>query len=211
MANYEIHERIYQTIRAEGGQGWGGAARLERAPILLERLFSLPAVPVEGALLELGCGEGNYARLLHERGYQVTGVDVAPTAIAWAQEKAAALGYAIQFLQADLSRPWTLAEGQFDLVVDGNCLHCIIGGDRQPFLANVWVALRPAGLFFVSSLCSQSEQDRLTYRDDQPYRQIMAPAHLLAELKAAGFGIEQSVIHPGEQSNHITIHARKLV
>ena len=210
-SNYEIHERMYQMIRAKGGPGLGVALNGWPERQSCWRGYSRrPRCQQRAICWSWAVARGNYARLLHERGYQVTGVDVSPTAVAWAREKATARGYPIRFFQADLSQPRALAGKQYDLVVDGNCLHCIIGADRPQFLANVWAALRPGGLFFISSLCSQSEHNRMTHREGQPYRQIMAPANLLAELKAAGFGIEQSVIHSGELSNHITIHARKL-
>ncbi|MCA9954496.1 MAG: class I SAM-dependent methyltransferase, partial [Anaerolineales bacterium] len=121
--NYLIHEEKYQQARAKGWPGWGGPERMARENIWLERLFSYPAVPEQGKVLELGCGEGHYARLLAQKGYVVTGVDVSPTAVTWAIEKTQQTGEFITYLVADLTEPGLLSGETFDLIVDGNCLH----------------------------------------------------------------------------------------
>src|SRR5436305_14592804 len=57
-------------------------------------------------VLDVGCGVGRWSRLLAARGAQVTGVDLSPTMIAQAQQRAAAEGVAdrCQFRVQDLSR-----------------------------------------------------------------------------------------------------------
>ena len=44
----------------------------------------LPPPPARA--LEVGCGEGRVARDLHARGYEVTGLDVAPTLVEAARD-----------------------------------------------------------------------------------------------------------------------------
>ena len=70
-----------------------------------------------GRALDLGCGEGGDAIWLAQQGWQVTAVDVSPTAIARASAAALAGGVAaegIRWLATDLA-DWD-AEGEFDLV-----------------------------------------------------------------------------------------------
>ncbi|MCB8968335.1 MAG: hypothetical protein H6660_15745, partial [Ardenticatenaceae bacterium] len=62
--NYLVHDRQYQEARAKGWDGWGGNERMAQEQIWIERLFSYAALPETGQVLELGCGEGHYARLL---------------------------------------------------------------------------------------------------------------------------------------------------
>lgn len=70
-----------------------------------------------GTALDAGCGTGADAVRLAERGWAVTGVDIAPTALAAAAERAARTGVAVRWLEADLTT-WA-PEAAFDLVLTG--------------------------------------------------------------------------------------------
>lgn len=211
--DYLVYDRQYQEIRAKGWNGWGGNQRMARESIWIERLFSYPQLPTAGEALELGCGEGHYARLLAERGYTVTGVDVSPTAIQWAQEKSRDAGRQVRYLAADLTWPDLLPGETFDLVADGNCLHCILGADRKIFLANVYRWLKPGGLFFISSLCTDSALDEVSNFAGKPYRYIRSKTNLYKEVEAAGFDIKQANFYRKEiaeySHGHCTLHLTK--
>jgi 2-polyprenyl-3-methyl-5-hydroxy-6-metoxy-1,4-benzoquinol methylase len=72
-----------------------------------------------GTTLDAGCGEGANAIWLASRGWRVTAVDFATTALRRAREHAETLGAditsRIEWVQADLTS-WTPAEDHFDLV-----------------------------------------------------------------------------------------------
>lgn len=210
-ANYFIHDKQYIAARAKGWNGWGGNERMAHEHIWLNRLFSYDKVPQTGTALELGCGEGHYARLLADRGYQVTGVDISPTAIAWAKEKTAVSGHSIEYIIRDLAKPDLLLDRSFDLIGDGNCLHCIIGQDRLIFLANIYRLLKPNGIFFISSKYSHATDDEIIKFEGKPYRYAPTLENFHKELEDAGFIIEQSQFHPRDikNSSHCTIHVSK--
>jgi 2-polyprenyl-3-methyl-5-hydroxy-6-metoxy-1,4-benzoquinol methylase len=210
-ADYSIYDRKYQEARAKGWPGWGGAPRLAHEHIWLERLFSYAQVPQRGRVLELGCGEGHYARLLAAKGYQVTGVDVSAIAIQWAKEKTHVTGHQVEYLALDLTQPGILPGQQFDIIVDGNCVHCILGTDRPLFFANVQRLLKRDGLFFVSSLCSHTGQNEVYELAGQPYRYVPTETHLHRELAAAGFVVQQSTFHRKDigPHSHCTVHVTK--
>ena len=69
-------------------------------------------------------------------------MDIAPFAIEWAREKALARGVAATFVVADLARELERVPAEADVVLDGHCLHCIIGEDRRVFLRNARRCLR---------------------------------------------------------------------
>lgn len=75
-----------------------------------------------GRALDAGCGEGAETIWLATRGWQVTAVDIAATALDRARRRAETSGLTdgIDWVQADLTS-WTPAEGQFDLV----CSHYV--------------------------------------------------------------------------------------
>ncbi|HHX8301779.1 TPA: class I SAM-dependent methyltransferase [Vibrio diabolicus] len=89
--NYQVHEDMYVEAREAGWEGWGGNERMSKA-VLVERFLELFKRPVQGKLLELGCGEGHHCRAFQKLGFEVAGIDISPTAIEWAKEKARATG-----------------------------------------------------------------------------------------------------------------------
>ena len=84
-------------------------------------------------MLELGCGNGMSSSLLMARkGYEVHGVDISKAAIAWAREQFTDYALCGTFGQGDVCDMPFLTEHSFDIVIDGSCLHCLIGNDRDP-------------------------------------------------------------------------------
>ncbi|MEM7127206.1 MAG: class I SAM-dependent methyltransferase [Chloroflexota bacterium] len=213
--DYLVHELKYQEARTKGWPGWGGPERMAGEGIWLDRLFSYGGVPSSGRALELGCGEGHYSRLLAEKGYEVVGVDVSETAIQWAKEKTTDTRYEIEYYQLDLSKPGILASDSFDLIADGNCLHCIIGEDRENFLANIRRLLAPNGLFFISTLLSLNDTNTIIDLKGIPYRHVPSETNLRIELDEAGFVIRKFVAHPRwkgfghADTRHATVHLTK--
>ena len=99
------------------------------------------------ATVELGCGAGTTAVWLARQGFRVTGLDVAPSAIAMATERAAEAAVTCRFETRDLTRPITDLDNLFDLATDWEVLHHIAPPDRPQYLANIHRMLRPHGRY----------------------------------------------------------------
>ena len=99
-----------------------------RAIQLEQRLALRPWLDVKPGtrVLDVGCGVGRWSRLLAAKGASVTGVDLSPTMISQAQQRAAAEGVAdrCQFRVQDLSR--LDVGGQFDVVLGVTVLQHIL-------------------------------------------------------------------------------------
>lgn len=205
--NYAAHDAKYLALRAHGAPGW------DTEEVFLEReaelVWSLAALDANGGapgrrVLELGCGAGNVAGWLAERGYEVTGVDISPAAIAWATDRAVPRA---RFFVGDVVRE---IPGEYDLVVDSHCLHCIIGADRARVLANVRGALVDDGRLLVSTMCGAVENPallpmfdpatRCQVIDGVAYRFIGDPEELLLELRRAGFEVLASTVDPRKRA-----------
>lgn len=108
------------------------------------------------AAVDLGCGAGNYAVWLAQKGFDVTGIDISRQAIRMARDLAAAKGVSCRFVTADLLGDLTEYEAGFDFAYDWELLHHIFPKDRSVFIKNVHRLLRPGGSYL--SLCF-SEKD----------------------------------------------------
>jgi SAM-dependent methyltransferase len=101
-----------------------------------------------GTALDAGSGEGGDALWLARRGWQVTAVDFATTALSRGARDAAATGVAdrINWVHADL-RTWMPPEGGFDLV-SAQFLHMSLES-RSAVFALLAAAVAPGGTLLV--------------------------------------------------------------
>jgi ubiquinone/menaquinone biosynthesis C-methylase UbiE len=104
-------------------QGWAAWAQAAGDEGFLEFRALLPAPG--RATLDLGCGEGRFARALAAEGHHVTGVDLSPELVELAREADPDGTYAV----ADAAE-LPFAEGSFDLVVAFNVLSCVEDVER---------------------------------------------------------------------------------
>ncbi|TXS50791.1 class I SAM-dependent methyltransferase [Streptomyces sp. t39] len=100
-------------------------------------------VPSRGRALDLGCGPGRNAIRLAEAGFTVDAVDLSPTAIAWAGERARQAGADVRFLRADVFEAGL--DGPYDLVLDSGCFHHLPPHRRISYLSLLDRVLAPGG------------------------------------------------------------------
>lgn len=73
---------------------------------------------------EMGCGTGTNALFLAEKGFQVTAVDGAPSALHNARELAEMRNLPVTFVEADVCAIEEMGV-KFDLIFDRGCYHCV--------------------------------------------------------------------------------------
>lgn len=77
-----------------------------------------------GRALDVGCGTGHWAIDLARRGWSVTGVDIVPTALRRARDRAIAAQVEVQFVEGDITALRTAGiRPGFDLVWDFGTIH----------------------------------------------------------------------------------------
>lgn len=91
----------------------------------------------EGKALDLGCGVGRKSILLAKNGFEVTGLDISPTAIEQAQANAKADGVKVNFVAHDATDLSFLDAEKFDLVLDWANLHGILAAKQQQYVAEI--------------------------------------------------------------------------
>lgn len=133
-----FYEIIYKRFRAP----WDIGARKELVE-LVERGRINP-----GRTLDLGSGTASNCIYLAERGFEVTGVDYAASAIELGRERAAAAGVQVDFVQDDLTDLRHIS-GTFDFLLDYGTLDDLQPQQRDLYLKNVIPLTRPGSLFLI--------------------------------------------------------------
>ena len=98
----------------------------------------------------LGCGSGTNAVYLADQGFEVTAVDVAPTALSIAAEKASETGVDVRWVLADVLALPDLQP--FDFVFDRGCYHNVRYVDATGFVESLRRLSRPGTRCLVLSL-----------------------------------------------------------
>jgi SAM-dependent methyltransferase len=101
--------------------------------------------PKPGRMIVLGSGRGHDALLFAAHGFEVVGIDFAPSAIATATTTAEAQGLSAQFLQRDIFALGDEFANGFDYVLEHTCYCAIAPDQRSDYVRLVHKLLRPHG------------------------------------------------------------------
>lgn len=136
----EFWEERYQT----GSTRWDLG---QPAPTFIHLLSEMGATNriAPGRAIILGCGRGHDALWFARHGFEVTGVDYAPSAIAAAQASASAAGLSATFLQRDIFDLLPAYRSRFDYVIEHTCFCAIAPHLRDRYVDLVHQLLRPGG------------------------------------------------------------------
>lgn len=219
----ELFEEKYQELIADNHDGWGSTEyerRLNGWQRKIARMLRDQMIPSPPAtVLELGCGNSMASYILATLGYKVAGIDISPTAINWAAERFLAAGLSGSFRVGDVREKLSYADGQFDVVIDGDCLHCIVGDARRVCLSEAYRVTRPGGYFLLSSMVwpPRSKRAKKLYdpamrcliKDGQPYRYMPRSRDLHNEVNRAGFVVRSHHVKRNAWWNHLTLLAQR--
>ncbi len=207
MKQTDIIDEIYKRMPPEEIP-WN----MEKPPqALVELLESGKVRPCRA--VDLGCGAGNHAVYLSGRGFEVTGVDISPTAVRIAEENAKKKGVPCRFVAADVLGDLKEALKQtFDFAYDWELLHHIFPEQRKTYVDNVQELLGSKGRYL--SLCF-SEKDGgfggtgkyrettlgtlLYFSSEEELEELFEPYFRIDELRT----IEIS----GKAASHLAVYA----
>ena len=115
-----------------------------------------------GRALDLGCGTGTDVVYLAGHGWEATGIDFAPEAVAAANKKAADAGVSAAFVHGDASRLADAGvQGPFGLLLDIGCYHTIAASRRDAYVAGAAAAARPGADFYLAGIADPPRLWRL--------------------------------------------------
>ena len=134
----------FDRIALLSEEGWNHNARYH------ERLLGQVPARCRRAL-EIGCGTGQFSRLLAGRAERVLALDLSPQMVRLARERSAAYPN-VEFVNADVET-YHLAENQFDCVATLTTLHHL---SAESIFKKIRKTLRPGGVFVCLDLYRRS-------------------------------------------------------
>ncbi len=105
--------------------------------------------------IDFGCGTGHYSIYLASVGFDVTGIDISPTAINIAKENAKKKGVKCNFLVGNVLNCIDEVKSTFDFAYDWELLHHIFPEQRRKYVKNVYDLLNPKAKYL--SVCFSEE------------------------------------------------------
>jgi 2-polyprenyl-3-methyl-5-hydroxy-6-metoxy-1,4-benzoquinol methylase len=153
-----MHESLTQKIRSDfdrialhDQEGWDHNNHYHR--------FLLKQLPVQcKTALDIGCGTGEFSRLLAKRVERVVAIDLSSNMIEVAKQRSRQFSN-IDFQVADVLQ-WEPTAEQFDVIVSIATLHHL---PVESLLPNLKVALKPGGKLVILDLLEHENlQDKLS-------------------------------------------------
>lgn len=136
-----------------------------------------------GKALDLGCGTGTNVIYLAQHGWQATGVDYIPRAIAQARRKAASEGVTAHFYRGSVTRMPMLKE-PFDLLLDMGCFHGLDPVARQQYAAEVIRLSHPGTLYLLYGFTPRLNAGNTIGVSKEEVETIFGPAFRLEDYQA---------------------------
>lgn len=169
-------QQAYYAARAsEYNEWWDRRGRYDHGPAANARWFqeqaqlfaALTSPPLEGEVLELACGTGNFTLPLARSASHLTAIDGSAEMLAINRSRVGS--DTVEYVQADLFA-WEPARA-YDAVVFTFWLSHVPPDRLDRFLTQVRRALRPGGALFFAD----SRRDPLTSTPDQPLPEAEQP------------------------------------
>jgi ubiquinone/menaquinone biosynthesis C-methylase UbiE len=118
---------------------------LEPPDVALRRRFAMSNVTAGERVLDLGCGEGDFAAWFNQAGCDAVGVDVAEAALARARRRHPEL----KLLWTPIDGPLPLPDGRFQVVWASEVIEHV--ADTARWLSEVRRVLKPGGRLLVTT------------------------------------------------------------
>ena len=162
--------------------------------------------------VDFGCGTGNYAIYLASKGFDVTGVDLSPTAISIAKANALKIGVSCDIIACDVLGDLKQVKRTFDFAHDWELLHHLFPEHRAQYFENVRAKLNPEGRYL--SVCFSEDSPQfggsgkyretplgtvLYFSSERELRKLFEPCFHIEELK--------TIQIMGKRAPHLAVYA----
>ena len=139
MKHYkENHPQFWEDIYLEDDAGWDLG---ESTPVFDKISDALPL----GKVCIIGCGRGYDAVMFSQKGFEVTAIDFAPSAISTLQSLASGAGVMINIVETDIFLLTSQFSCEFDYVIEQTCFCAINPSRREEYEQLVKTIIKPNG------------------------------------------------------------------
>ena len=124
-------------------------------------------------LLDAGCGGGRNLNYFLKSGFDVSGVDQSPEAIAQARALAASLApnFNSNNFRVEPVESMSFADSHFDVVVSSAVLHFARDEEHwRKMVREMWRVLKPGGIFFARLASSVGIESEIEHLEERRYR-----------------------------------------
>ena len=167
----------------------------------LEELISL--LPKQAHILELGCGFGRMTRVLVDRGFRVTGVDVSSEMLRFASE------YVPEAILVHADASEFHPEETYDAILAWDSLFHLPPNRHRPMLELMEHLLKPGGILLMTSGsregCASGAMNGVMF-----YYSTLSETDYRIFLEQMGFSVKK-MIHDQAPEEHLVIFAGKNV
>ena len=187
MDQYTILAQYYDQLTTD--------VQYEKWADYIQRQFSRHPQPIH-SVTELACGTGSLTRILAQRGYDMTAVDISPDMLSVAADKCEGLN--ILFLCQDMAKLRLMKPA--DAVIC--CLDSVNYVTRplqlKKAFQRVYQSLAPGGLFLFDAKTPQAleEADGQVYLDENEELYCVWRGEYDPRRRICGFGIDLFVLQP---------------
>ncbi len=117
-------------------------------------------IVVEGlSVLDLGSGTGRNSNYLGRLGNTVEGIELSPTAVNLARERALGKDIKVNFQVGSFGAALPFENNSFDVVLDIMSSNSLNESERKIYLTEVHRVLKDSGCMFVKSLCKDGDKN----------------------------------------------------
>ena len=107
--------------------------------------------------LVVGCGLGDDAEALADLGFEVTGFDISPSAIAWCQKRFP--DTSVNYVVSDALKPESAWSESFALILESYTLQAVPESLRQQIMSTIVNYLAPGGMLLIICRGRNVEED----------------------------------------------------
>ena len=178
-----LNARFWEGRYQENQTNWDLG---EPAPPLVDFLAGQQA-PSSGKVMVPGCGRGHEALLLAEHGFEVLGLDFAPSAVAYCRQKARdrRLDDRAHFEQYDFFQLPTSFNAAFDYAVEHTCFCAIDPALRPNYARVIHDILKPGGKLWAVFWAHKNEGGPPYRTSVEEVRGLFSPFFTIEQLAPA--------------------------
>ncbi len=121
--------------------------------------------------LDLGSGVGKNAIYLAKNGSDVIGIELSPTAIDIAKQRAREDGVLVDFRRGSIGKTYPFDDASFDLILDIMSSNSLNEKERETYVRESSRVLKPGGHMIIRTLCKDGDKNAQALLKMKPGRE----------------------------------------